>query len=104
MAAQRPPESPRRDDDPRREEREVGVYHDDRAVVDETTDAAPGSPAADPVVQRDLNDEPRTAPRPGPTTYDTTEPASRGGVPLITWVTIAIVAIIILWLLFEFVF
>lgn len=82
----------------------VGVYDAGNQVVPGgTVPTAAGTPGAEPVAERDLYDEPRTAPRTGPTTYSTVETPRRGGVPLVTWVTLAIVALVILWLVFAFV-
>lgn len=67
-----------------------------------------GQETMEPVIDRneynEVYDEPRTAPRPGPTTYQTDMAPKRKGVPLVTWVVIAIVALVVIWLLFTFAF
>lgn len=102
MATQRNPNTPH-EDDVRRERGAVGVYDDNEQVADRTTATAAGTPGADPMVARDVYNEPRTASQTEPASYQTAETSRRGGASLATWITIAIIAIIILWLLFTFI-
>lgn len=85
-----------RNDDVRREHGGVGVY-DDNEHVDNTTRPVAGNHVVDPAVERY-----RDARATEPTTYGTTEPARSAGSAIVTWIVIAIVAIIILWLVFAF--
>jgi hypothetical protein len=89
-------------DNPRQERTGVGVYEDDRQFVDETTTTAAGTRGVvDPALRRDAYDESTMAPRTEPTTYRTAEPA-RSGASIGTWIAIAIIAVLILWLVFTF--
>jgi hypothetical protein len=88
-----------RNDEVRRERTGVGVY-DDNDRVDTTTTPVAGTRGVDPVVDRPYDDTRTTTTE--PTTYDRTDPARRSGSAIVTWIVIAIVAIIVLWLIFAF--
>jgi hypothetical protein len=87
-----------RNDDVRRERTSVGVY-DDNERVDTTTIPGAGTRTTDPMMERPYNDARTTT---EPIAYDSTAPARRSGSAIITWIVIAIVAIIVLWLIFTF--
>lgn len=88
-----------RNDDVRREQTGVGVYDND--PVDTTTTPPAGTRTTDPMLDRPYDDA-RTRTTADPTPYDRSAPAQRSGSAIVTWIVIAIVAIIVLWLIFAF--
>jgi hypothetical protein len=88
-----------RNDDVRRERSGVGVY-DDNERVDTGTTPVSGMHGTDPTLDRSYTDTGTTHTE--PTTYGTTEPARRAGSSIVSWIVIAIIAIVILWLVFAF--
>jgi hypothetical protein len=89
-----------RNDDVRRERSSVGVYDDNERVDTGTTTPVAGTHGTDPTLDRPYTDTRTTHTE--PTTYGTTEPARCAGSSIVSWIVIAIVAIIILWLVFAF--
>jgi hypothetical protein len=89
-----------RNDDVRREHTGVGVYDDNDHVDAGTTTPIAGAHGTDPTLDRTYVDNRTTTTE--PTTYGTTEPARRAGSSIVSWIVIAIIAIIILWLVFAF--
>jgi hypothetical protein len=112
MATQPTPNRDRdRDDDLRRGgtrgEGRVGVYdQDDTRTTGDPLARDPnvtGGPGYTEPADAYVNEPRRDLTDPAAPTDPARTTAPRGGSPLITWLTIAIVAIIVLWLIFTFV-